>query len=463
MMKSIGLTDAATALRAARDHRNCWQASEFERFWSAARWTSIAAESASGETGAGTRDDRDRDCPGECRMRAASAINIDDLRLAAKRRLPKLAFDFIEGGVEGESALQRNEAAFRRFRLMPRYLVDIAQRSQQTTIFGRTWGSPFGLCPTGMAGLWRPQTDKLLATAAAKADIPSLMSCASNCAIEKAVEIAPRNMWFQIYCGRERRFTEEFLKRIAGLGIETVVITIDVPVTPKRERNLRNRFSRPLRLTGKSLTDVLSHPGWLYNFWRNGGIPSMENWEAFLEPGQPKDKSTDLYASQTPAGDQTWRDLEHIRRNWSGNLVLKGVLDPEDARQAAQLGVDGVIVSNHGGRQLDLAPASLEALPGVRAAVGPEMTVMLDSGIRRGSDILVALCLGASFCFVGRAGLYGAAAFGQEGADKAVEILRKEVDLNMAQMGVTAIDQLGPGRLRRDGPQGLEQLAGGQP
>ncbi len=391
-------------------------------------------------------------------MRVDDAINIDDLRLAAKQRLPKLAFDFIEGGVEGETGLARNEQAFRRYRLMPRYLVDIAKRSQATTLFGRTWASPFGLCPTGMAGLWRPGTDLLLAKAAAKADIPSLMSCASNLAIEKAVAVAPRNMWFQIYCGRERRYTDEFLKRVAGLGIETVVITIDVPVSPKRERNLRNRFSRPLRLTGKSLTDVMTHPRWLWNFWRNGGIPSMENWEGFLEPGQAKGKSTDLYSSQTPAGDQTWRDLEHIRRNWSGNLVLKGVLDPADALLAREAGVDGVIVSNHGGRQLDWAPASLEALPAVRAAVGPEMTVMLDSGIRRGSDILLALGLGASFCFVGRAALYGAAAFGQAGADKAVQILRKEVDLNMAQMGTTSLDQLGPERLRREGPRGLEPL-----
>ena len=391
-------------------------------------------------------------------MRVENAINVDDLRLAARRRLPKLAFDFIEGGVEGETGLQRNEQAFRRYRLMPRYLVDISKRSQATTLFGRAWASPFGICPTVMAGLWRPGTDGLLASAAAKADIPSLMSCASNLAIEKAVALAPKNMWFQIYCGRERRYTDEFLKRVAGLGIETVVITIDVPVSPKRERNLRNRFSRPLKLTGKSMTDVLRHPGWLWNFKRTGGIPPMENWEGFLEPGQPRDKSTDLYSTQTPAGDQTWRDLEHIRRNWSGNLVLKGILDPEDARLAQQAGVNGIIVSNHGGRQLDWAPASLEALPGVRAAVGPEMAVMLDSGIRRGSDVLLALCLGASFCFVGRAALYGAAAFGQAGAHKAVEILRKEVDLNMAQMGVTAIDQLGPERVRRDGPHGLERL-----
>jgi (S)-mandelate dehydrogenase len=391
-------------------------------------------------------------------MRLENAINIEDLRLAAKRRLPKLAFDFIEGGVEGERALVRNETAFQRYRLMPRYLVNIATRSQATTIFGRTWASPFGFCPTGMAGLWRPGTDLLLAQTAAKMDIPSLMSCASNLAIEKAVAAAPKNMWFQIYCGRERRYTDEFLKRVAGLGIETVVITIDVPVSPKRERNMRNRFSRPLKLTGKSFTDVMRHPGWLWHFWRNGGIPSMENWEGFLEPGQPKDKSSDLYATQTPAGDQTWRDLDHIRRNWSGNLVLKGIIDPEDALLAQQAGVNGIIVSNHGGRQLDMAPASLEALPAVRAAVGPEMTVMLDSGVRRGSDVILALCLGASFCFVGRAALYGAAAFGQEGVDKAGDILRKEIDLNMAQMGVTAVEQLGPERVRRDGPRGLERL-----
>lgn len=391
-------------------------------------------------------------------MRVGNAVNIDDLRIAAKRRLPKLAFDFIEGGVEGEVGLSRNELAFRRYRLMPRYLVDISKRSQQQTIFGRTWASPVGICPTGMAGLWRPGTDRLLAIAAAKADVPSLMSCASNYAIEKAVGDAPRNMWFQIYCGRERRYTDEFLQRCAGLGIETVVITVDVPVNGKRERNLRNGFSRPLRLTGRNLADVLRHPGWLWNFKRAGGIPPMENWVPFLQSGDALDKSTDLYSTQTPAGDQTWRDLDHIRRQWSGNLVLKGILDPEDARRAQQAGVNGIIVSNHGGRQLDYAPAALEALPAVRAAVGPEMTVMLDSGVRRGADILIALALGASFCFIGRAALYGAAAFGQEGVHKALEILRKEIDLNMAQIGISSLDQLGPDRLRREGPHGLERL-----
>ena len=391
-------------------------------------------------------------------MSLASTINIDDLRLAAKRRLPRLAFDFIEGGVDGEVGIARNEQVFQRYPLMPRYLVDISKRSQKTTIFGRSWASPFGFCPTGMAGIWRPGTDALLAAAAAKADIPNLMSCASNLAIDKAVKIAPKNMWFQIYCGRERRFTEEFLKRVAGLGVETVVITVDVPVNGKRERNLRNGFSRPLKLKGKSLTDVLRHPGWLWNFWRSGGMPAMENWEPFLQPGEPRGKSTDLYSTQTPSGDQTWRDLDFIRRNWSGNLVLKGILDPQDARLAQQAGVDGIIVSNHGGRQLDYGPASLEALPGVRAAVGPDVTVMMDSGMRRGADILLALCLGAQFCFLGRPPLYGAAAYGQAGVDKAVEILKKEIDLNMAQLGVTAIDQLGPDRVRRDGPHGLERL-----
>ena len=391
-------------------------------------------------------------------MSLHKAINLDDLRLAARRRLPRLAFDFIEGGVDGEVGIQRNEQAFRRYRLMPRYLVDISRRSQAQTLFGRTWASPFGFCPTGMAGLWRPGTDRLLATAAAKADIPNLMSCASNLAIEKAVALAPRNMWFQIYCGRDRRYTDEFLRRLADLGVETVVITVDVPVNGKRERNLRNGFSRPLRLTGRSLSDVLRHPGWLWSFKRGGSIPPMENWSSFLQPGEPPERSTDLYSTQTPSGDQTWRDLDHIRRNWQGNLVLKGILDPEDARLAQQAGVNGVIVSNHGGRQLDYGPAALEALPAVRAAVGPEMTVMLDSGLRRGADILLALCLGAQFCFLGRPPLYGAAAYGQAGVDKAVQILRQEIDLNMAQMGVTSLDQLGPDRVRRDGPRGLERL-----
>jgi (S)-mandelate dehydrogenase len=379
-------------------------------------------------------------------MSIDKAVNIEDLRKAARRRLPRIAFDFIDGGVEDEQGLARNREAFARYRLLPRYLVDVSKIDRKTTLFGKTYDSPFGICPTGLAGLWRPGADDMLANAASKANIPFLLSCAANSSIEAVAKCASGNAWFQLYGTRNRDVGRALVERVRDIGVETLILTVDVPVSPRRERNLRNGFTRPLRFKLSTVIDGLSRPAWLMGYLRaGGGTPMMPNWSPFLPAGASADEVADFFlATQTPASEQTWSDLERYRALWPGKLVLKGILHPDDAMRAVSLGVDGIIVSNHGGRQLDTAPSPIEVLPAIHAAVGDKAVLMLDSGVRRGSDVLIALCLGARFVFMGRPTLYGVAAFGQVGADRAIDIIRTEIDINMKQIGCASIASLGP-------------------
>lgn len=380
-------------------------------------------------------------------MPVERAFCIDDLRIMARKRMPKLMFDFIEGGVEGEHALARNGEAFRKHQLLPRYLVDVSRCTQAKTILGATYDSPFGISPTGLAGMFWPNADLCLAKAAAEANIPYIMSAGSNATLEQAVSVAGKNTWFQLYAARESQITEDLIRRARDLGTDVLVHTVDVPTASKRERNLRNGFTRPIKITPRVILDVLRHPAWLMAFWRHGGTPVMGNIAPYARPGASADEVADVYVRNMPAANLTWRDVEAFRRLWPGKFVLKGVMHPADAARALDCGVDGIIVSNHGGRQLDAAPSPLEVLPMIRAAVGSRAAVMFDSGISRGSDIVIALCLGAEFVFTGRATLYGAAAGGLEGVRRAIGILRKEVGLALGQIGCPRIDDLGPGNL----------------
>ena len=373
-------------------------------------------------------------------MKLEKAVNIEDLHRMAKRRLPKIAFDFIEGGVEDELGISRNEAAFRRHRLMPRYLVDVTKRDQSAKLFDRVYASPFGISPTGAAALFRPGADLMLAESAAGANIPFVMSGASTASMEKAAAVAPTHTWYQLYVARDAKISEDLIRRARDAGLGTLVLTVDVPISSKRERNIRNGFGRPLRMTWKTKLEALTHPGWMVDYWRHG-TPLIENWAPYASAGANADQVADFVSSQMPSVP-TWEDLEKFRKLWPRHLVVKGILHPDDASRAADIGVDGIIVSNHGGRQLDRAPASLEALPAIKKAVGDRVTLMLDSGVRRGADILIALALGARFVFVGRATLYGAAAGGIPGVRKAISILRNEIDLTMAQIGCPSLDQL---------------------
>jgi L-lactate dehydrogenase (cytochrome)/(S)-mandelate dehydrogenase len=393
----------------------------------------------------------------------SKVVNVADMRERARRRLPKIAFDFIDGGVESEHGMERNATAFRRYRLVPRYLLDVSKRSMATEIFGRTYAMPYGISPTGAAGLYRREADILIGRAAKAANVPFILSCSSTNSVARVAEAAQGNLWFQLYPTKDPRFAKGFVDNARSAAVDTLVITVDVPVTPRRERNIRNGFTRPLRRTLPIILDGLMHPSWLREYiGAGGGMPKLENWAAFAPADASADAVADIYASQTPTASQTWQDIEMYREAWKGKLVLKGIMAPADALHAFALGVDGIIVSNHGGRQLDPAPASLDMLPIIRAAVGPDRLVMIDGGIRRGTDILIARCLGADMVFGGRPTLYGVATAGLAGAARVLEILRVELDINLAQTGLADIDAAGADMLLREAGTELRPVVSGQ-
>lgn len=360
--------------------------------------------------------------------------NYDDLRLAAKRRLPKICFDFIEGGVDGEEGLGRNEQAFINQRLVPKYMVDITKRSMKTELFGRVYDMPVGIAPTGVIGMFRRGGDLMLARAAVKANIPFIMSGSSTASIEELGKIAPEHGWYQLYAALDKSISMDMIKRSEAAGLSTLVVTVDVPVHSNRERNKRNGWTRPLNLTLATKIEALRHPGWMTEFYSNGGQPNFPNWAPYAGPNANAERVGEFMATQT-APPLDWKDIEKFRAAWPRKMVLKGVMHPEDAQRAAAIGIDGLMISNHGARQLDRAPSPLEVLPVIRDLVGDKMTLMLDSGIRRGSDVLTAMCLGAKFCFVGRWTLYGVAAAGEAGAHHALGLMRNEISLTMGQMG----------------------------
>jgi L-lactate dehydrogenase (cytochrome)/(S)-mandelate dehydrogenase len=341
-------------------------------------------------------------------------------------------YDYLEGGAEDEMCLRTNESAFARRRFMPRYLVDISKRDQSVTLFGETYASPFGIGPTGMIAMVRPDADLLLARAAAAADIPFVISGASTASLERIAQIAPKS-WYQHYPCKDAEITADLLRRCREAGLKTLMVTVDVPLHSKRERNVRSGWVRPYKPTPAVMAEAIRHPGWVIDYLRTG-LPFMENYRSYAPPGTGARALTSFYANLVPTL-HSWKMIEALREAWQGNLVIKGLLHPQDAVMAAELGVDGVVVSNHGGRQLDHAPATIDSLPAIVDAVGHRMTVMVDSGIRRGADIATALCHGARFTFVGRATAYGAAVGGFAGARKAIDILVRELDLACGQIG----------------------------
>ena len=369
-------------------------------------------------------------------------VNIEDLRKLAKKRLPKIAYDFIEGGTDDETGLVTNEQAFRQARIVPRYLVDVSARDQSTTLFGRTYSSPIGIAPTGLAALFRRGADLMLAEAARDANVPFIMSGSSTASIEDLGKLAPDHGWYQLYSSKDEAISEDLIKRTADAGLKTLVFTVDVPEGSNRERNQRNGWGRPLKLSLATKLEALEHPAWMLE-WIRHGTPYFSNWAKYAGAGASAEKVADLVAYQNRA-PMTWKHVERFRSIFKGNFVLKGIMHPDDAIRAHSLGVDGIMVSNHGARQLDNAPSPLQVLPAINEAVGDKMTVMFDGGIRRGLDAIIALCMGAKFVFQGRPTLYGVTAGGVQGAKAALGIFRKEVDVSMAQIGATKISDLGP-------------------
>jgi L-lactate dehydrogenase (cytochrome) len=383
----------------------------------------------------GARAESDKRLPRALRM----ILALEDFEAPARRYLPRPMFGYVSGGAETNASLRGNRAAFDELAFVPRVLVDVSRRVQQTTLFGHTYDAPFGFAPMGGSSMAAYQGDIVLARVAGEANIPMIMSGASLSRLEDVRQNGP-TAWFQAYLPGETGVISQLVERVARAGFETLVLTVDVPVGANRENNVRSGFNRPLRPTLRLAWDSVLHPRWLVGMFlrtlMNHGMPHFENMELrtplITRTGERDRGRRDQLA---------WPHVELMRRLWKGRLVLKGVLHKDDARIARESGVDGVIVSNHGGRQLDGATAPLRALPGIVEQAGG-MTVMIDSGIRRGTDILKALALGAQFVFVGRPFLYAAAIAGAAGVHHAIKLLRDEVDRDMALVGITTLAEM---------------------
>jgi len=391
------------------------------------------------------------------------AYNIFDLRKIAKRRLPKGLFEFVDRGTEDEVSLANNRAVFERMRFKPRTLIDVSKRGQETTLFGVKHKMPVVIAPTGVAGLLWHEGEIALARAAAEAGIPFTLATGSMTGMEKVAEQAGGELWFQLYMWPDRKLSHQLVERAKGAGFKALVVTVDGVVSGNREYNLRNGFTIPFSFTRKNVTDVLMHPGWMLNvlakYVFTSGMPRYENY-----PSEIKYKVTarPMGRSQMRNDSLNWEDLKDLRRMWSGKLLVKGILHPQDAALAADCGADGVIVSNHGGRNLDGAISPIEALPDVVEAVANRITVLVDSGFRRGSDVVKALALGAHAVQIGRSTLYGVAAGGQPGAQRALAIFREEIDRVMGLLGCRGVAELGPEYLHITDPA-LHRAGQGKP
>ncbi len=375
--------------------------------------------------------------------RLRAVLCLDDFESVAQRHLPRPVFGYVAGAAETNASLADNRAAFGDYAFMPRVLTDVSRRTQEVTLFGRTYAAPFGIAPIGIAALYAYRGDLMLARAAAAADVPMIMSGSSLIPLEEVARASPE-AWFQAYLPGDVAQIDALVERVRRASYRTLVVTVDSQVAGNRENNVRAGFSTPLRPTLRLAWDGVTHPRWLCGtFLRTllrHGMPHFEN--NYATRGAPI-LSPSVVRDYSDRGHLTWEHLARIRRMWTGTLVVKGVLDPRDAQLARDAGADGIVVSNHGGRQLDGAVAPLRALPAVVAAC-PGIPVMLDGGVRRGTDVLKALCLGARLVFAGRPFGYAAAVGGEEGVRHAIGLLATEILRDLAMLGATRVDELGP-------------------
>lgn len=374
------------------------------------------------------------------------AYNIFDLREMAMRRVPKGVFEFVDRGTEDEVGLRNNRDAFERIKLKPRTLVDVSKRSQEIEFFGHKHKMPIAIAPTGTAGLMWYQGEIALAKAAAAAGIPFTLATGSQTSMEKVAEAVPgARLWFQLYMWPDRSLSHQLVERAKNAGFEALVVTVDGAAAGNREYNMRNGFTMPFQYTRRNIWDVLKHPRWMFGvlarYILTTGMPRYENY-----PSAIKNKITGLPMGRASmrTDSLSWEDLRQLRKIWPHKLIVKGILHPEDAINAADCGADGVVVSNHGSRNLDVTMAPIEVLPEIVAAVGKRIAVIVDSGFRRGSDVVKALALGADMVYIGRSTLYGTGAGGEAGAARAISIFREEIDRVMALIGCRSVAELNP-------------------
>ena len=381
---------------------------------------------------------------------------IEDLRVLARRRVPKMFYDYVDVGSWTESTYRANEADLQRILLRQRVAVNLSERSLRSRLAGREAAMPVAIAPTGLTGMVHADGEILAARAAQRFGVPFTLSTVSICSIEDIAEATGGHpFWFQLYMMRDRRFVEQLIRRAHAAHCDALVLTLDLPISGQRHKDLKNGLTAPPRLSARNLLNMMSKPAWCLGMLGTkrrtfgnivghaegvGDMASMADW-----------------SSRQYDPSMTWEDIAWVRRLWDRKLILKGILDPDDARLAQQAGADAIIVSNHGGRQLDGAPSTIRALPAIVDAVGGRTEIHLDGGIRSGQDVLKALALGARGVHIGRAMLYGLGALGEAGVTRALEIIHKELDLTMAFCGRTAVGQVDASVLLSDPSSPSEQ------
>jgi L-lactate dehydrogenase (cytochrome) len=365
---------------------------------------------------------------------------IDDLRALARRRVPRAFFDYLDSGSYNEETLRANRADLEAIKLRQRVLVDVSQRSLATTVIGQKIAAPLILAPVGLTGMQHGNGEILSAQAANEAGIPYTLSTMSICSIEDVAEATGKPFWFQLYVIHDRGFTKDILGRATAAKCNALVLTVDLQVLGQRHRDVRNGMTVPPEIRLKNVIDIASKPAWVWSILTSkrktfgnlaGHVKGMENVNQLAQ-----------WTAQQFDPALNWKDVEWIKKIWPGKLILKGILDPEDAKTAVKLGADAIVVSNHGGRQLDGAPSSISALPKVVDAVGDDTEVLFDGGIRTGADILRALGLGARACMIGRAYVYGLGAGGKAGVARAIKILEDELSVAMALTGTVKVTDI---------------------
>jgi len=371
------------------------------------------------------------------------AYSIEDLRLMAKKRLPRGIFEYIDGAAEDGIAIKHNREVYRSLKIKNRVLINVSRRSTETEIFGTKIAMPYAISPTASAGLMSEGGEVALAKAAARMGVPCTVATNSLTPMDEIYAAAGGNLWFQLYMWVDQKLRAAFVERIKSVGFQTLLVTVDGSVGANREHDRRNGFSMPLAYTPKLIAQVLANPGWCLRVL----APQYLKRGAFRKANYPPElasKLTDKMVDHeyTKTDTQCWDDIKRIRDIWPGNMLVKGLQSLEDAVIATQYGLDGVVLSNHGGRYLDSAPAPLQLVPEVRRAVGDRLKIIIDSGARRGSDIVKAIAIGADLVMSGRPTLYGSAASGEAGAYRALEIFQTEMDRIMAQLGLNSVDEI---------------------
>ncbi len=344
-----------------------------------------------------------------------------------------MMFDFVDGSAGSEFGTRRNEREIERIQLQPRVLVNVENRRLDTTILGKETSLPFGIAPMGMCDLTWPGADRMLAAAAVQHEIPLCVSSAASTTLEEMHRLTGGKAWFQLYVGQSREAAFDLVDRAAGAGYEFLVLTVDTPQVSRRIRDLKNGFQVPFRMGPRQFLDFACHPRWSLQTLMTG-VPKPMNFETA--------QKSNAFARSESRGGTDWRFLDALRNRWNGKLIIKGVMSPDDAVGIRDAGADAVYVSNHGGRQLDSAPAAIHALPQIRAAIGTDTPLIFDSGLRSGEDIVKALALGADFVMLGRPLIYAIGADGARGLDSLIDYIAEDISITLAQIGRKAIGEL---------------------